>query len=585
VTWGTPHLLLLLLLAPAVLALGLRAWRANRQVLRAIFALDLGTVHAGVQRRRGWQLALAVLAVAGMAAAAGGPRWGFDWQQQKTRGVSIVVVLDVSRSMDAQDVSPSRMERARRELRDFVGLLTGDGVGLVVFAAGAFMRVPITVDYDTFLWAVDDSSTGTIAAQGSSLAGALDAATRMLVRSSGKGKAIVLLSDGELADDQAALDAPLAKARGAGVRVYALGIGETSGAPIPLPEGGFKEDKDGNVVVSRLDEDALRWLAEATGGAYVRAVPSDADMRAIVLDEIHGHLEAGDREFRREKVWHERYQWPLAGALAALALSAILGIRPRRSGLAMVVALGLVASTPASAGALQDGMDAYRRGDWGTAAEKLGQARVDRPHDAELGRALAESLYRAGRFREAEPVWDSLAAADPPHAAVYTYNAGNAAYRGGRLADAVERFEAASKADPKLEAAAKNAEAVKKEIALRMKEQQEQQQQDQQEDDRQQQQEPGQPQQQDEGRQDQGQEQEQQDQGQQPQDPGERQEDGQEAQQGQVDTDAADNGDQAAEGAAPRGEMSPEEAARLVDGVPDGKPRVVVGGSGDERDW
>ncbi|MFZ5479794.1 MAG: VWA domain-containing protein, partial [Myxococcota bacterium] len=478
-TWAHPSYLSLVLLVPVVLALAVVAWRARARAMAMLATPEVlgALVSPGAGRARGWQAALGVVAVAGLALAAAGPRLGFDWQQQKLEGVAIAIVLDVSRSMDAEDVSPSRMQRARREITDLVGLLRGDSAGLVLFAAGAYTRIPLTTDYGSFLWALQDSDTGTIRAQGTALSGALDAATEMLNRAGGTGKAVVVVSDGEVHEEAGKIEAAVARAKDAGVRIYALGVGDPQGAPIPLPEGGFKKDRTGAVVLSRLDEARLQALAEATGGAYVRAVASDDDVRALYVDEIRGKLEAAEHGVRREKLWHERFQWPLAVALLAMATSAALGVGRRpRVAKAAAAALLLVVPLDAWAGAREDGLAALRQKDWATAAEKLGQARVEDPDDVQVGQGLAEALYRAGRTREAEQIWQGLAQQDARNRAIHRYNAGNAAYRGGRLPEALSHFDEALKLDPGLEPAKKNREAVAKEIQLRLQERQEQEQ-------------------------------------------------------------------------------------------------------------
>jgi Ca-activated chloride channel family protein len=662
VTWARPDLLALLLLVPVVFLVVYVAARTRRRLLARLAAADVlaALVPRGAIRARFWQGVLAVVATLGFALAAAGPRLGFDWQQQKVEGVAMVIVLDVSRSMDAADVTPSRLERAQREIEDLVGYLRGDSVGLVIFAAGPYVRIPLTVDYDTLLWAVKDSSTGTIRAQGSSFSGALDAATGLLGRAEGAGKAVVLVSDGEFHDDDAALEASLGRAREAGVRVYALGVGEPSGAPIPLEEGGFKKDHDGNVVLSRLDEAALQKVASATGGAYVRAVASDDDVRALYQGEIRGKLDAAERGVRREKLWHERFQWPLGLVLLALAISSAAGIGGRRArgssalaaGLLFALALGWPGA--ARAGTTDDGLAALKAQQWSKAAELLGQARVEDPANVTVAQGLAEALYRTGRYRESEQLYQSLAAQDPTHRGTHLYNAGNAAYRGGRLGDALQRYTDATAADPELEAAKANAGAVQKEIAARLQQQQQQQQQqDQQQQDQQQQAQQGQDGQQQQGQD--GQQQQGQDGQQQQGQDGQQQQgqDGQQqqAQQGQDGKQPQDGQQQQAQGADPgkdpaakdasaqagattddkgvrdaakdgaqdgtpgadgsqvsaadgtsedgddtdaagavagsdgTGEMTRDQAARLVDAVPDGKPRVVVGGRDTEKDW
>lgn len=471
-SWANPALLVLLALVPLAAAGAALVHRARRRALEQFAAVDVlrDLIPPGALRARAAAAVLGVLALLGLALAAAGPRLGFAYQQQKLEGVSIVVVLDVSRSMDAQDVQPSRMEAARRELVDLVALMRGDAIGLVVFAAGAYTRIPPTVDTDTFLWAVDDSDTTTVRAQGSSLAGALDSATQLLTRADGSGKAILVVSDGEAHDGEPALDASIARARSAGIRIYALGVGTPDGAPMPLADGGFKKDALGQVVLSRLDEARLQRLASETGGAYVRSVVSDDDVRALYQDEIRGALDAASRGTRREKVWHERFQWPLAVALVAMVAGSALGIARRASVRAAVLLLALSVSRPAFAGAAEDGMDAWKAQRWEDAVRLLGRARVEDPSDVSVMWALAESLYRSGRYREAEGLYESLAAADPERRAKHLYNAGNAAYKGGRLEEAARDFDAAAKADPTLASARANADTVRAEIRARLNE-------------------------------------------------------------------------------------------------------------------
>ncbi|MDP2315395.1 MAG: VWA domain-containing protein [Pseudomonadota bacterium] len=649
-TWARPDLLALLLLVPGILLLVVLGESTRRRHLAAVASLDLWSslLPPRVQRARLWQAALAVVAMLALALAAAGPRLGFEWQQQKVEGVSIVVVFDVSRSMDAQDVSPSRVERARREVLDLVSLLRGDSVGLVIFAAGPYVRIPLTVDYDTFIWAVKDSSSATIRAQGSALAGALDAATGLLDKATGSGKAILLVSDGESHDPPEALDAAIAKAQAADVHVYTLGIGLPDGAPIPLEAGGFKKDASGNVVLSRLDEDVLQRLAASTGGAYVRAVASDDDVRALYETEIRGKLDASERGVRREKLWHERFQWPLGLALVTLSVSALLGVgkgRARSTGRALAAGLAwaclMAWPSAAWAGAAEDGQSALRAKEWGRAAELLGQARVEEPSDLESVRGLAEALYRLGRVREAEQLFRTLAAQDPDHRAVHLYNAGNAAYKGGRLADALEDFRAAAEADPGLAAAQTNATAVEREIAARAEppppQEQEGDSQDQAQEGEEQAGQEGAPQEGQDGQADGeaqpadgGQEPGQQGkQGEEPGEQGASQEkpgssegqppEGADGTPGSGEPTQDDKGERTGEpapsadgegepaegegealsaegegdgaeteGEGPSvgtGEMTSEQASRLVESVPDGTPRVVVGGRDTEKDW
>ncbi len=632
-SWAHPSWLALLLLVPVVAVGMFAAWKARLRALARYAAAPMlaQVLSAGkpdgapsVLRARAAQAWLSVVGVASLCLAVAGPRLGYDWQTQPMQGVTLVAVLDVSRSMDAADAPPSRLEQARRELEDLVGYLRGDAIGLVVFAAGSYARIPPTVDYDTFQWAVRDSSSDTLQAQGTSLAGAIDGATLLLERAKGSGKAILVLSDGEDHGSDMALQAATRRAQEAGIRIFAMGIGTPEGAPVPVAGGGFKKDRDGSVVVSKLDEAALQALAQQTGGAYVRAVPSDEDVRALVEDEIRGKLAANQLGVRRERVWHERFAWPLAVALAAMALSAALGVgrRPRVGGVAALALLALFArAEPALAGAGEDGAAAWRAKRWDDAVRLLGQARVEDPSDHDVTWMLGDALLQSGRSREAERLFRDLAARDPGRKAQHLYNAGHAAYRGGRLEQAAKDFEAARDAEPAFGAAAKNADAVRKEIATRRSPPPPRNQQQQGNEPQQGQTPSGEAQQGGEGasgptgdaqatgtpgdagasKGKPGDAKANQPQGEAPSEPldvagaedgGVRDPSG----EGAPSDAAASSGENAeaaptgSDGAAPTdaaigGSMTPDAASRLVDAVPDGHPRVTLHGETTEEDW
>ena len=612
-------LLPLLLVLPLVFVMLVWGLRQRQRLLDLLLSSEMQAqlIDRGVAWRRRAQAWLSAISLTFLLLAAIGPQWGFEWLQQRMEGVTIVVLLDASRSMDATDQSPSRMDLARRTLIDFSNLLRGDAVGLVLFAGGAYTRLPPTVDYRSFRWALGDSSTDTLRAQGTALSGAFDIALKMLQRAEGSGKAILLVSDGEFHDEDAPLQASVARLAEAGIRVYALGVGTEEGAPIPLPEGGFKEDASGNVVVSKAAPERLRALAAATGGAYVQAVASEEDVQMLYEGEIRGKLQAQQRGVRDLKRWHDRYQWPLAVALFAGAASAFLGIRPgafrfRRSGAAALL-LFLLLPNAARAGAADDGLSAFNAKRWEDAIPLLGQARVGDPSDTRVARALAESLYRSGRYREAEQVYRSLAAqaSNAREKAAWDYNAGRSAYQGGRLQESLQAFQEAAKGDPELAAAAHNAEVVQKELQMRLQQQpppEDQQQQDPQEqggeDQQQQAGQPGEQQQDPQQSQpgDQGQP------GRPEQDPTAQQGNPQNSMDGtreeappppQGDPGAQppqEGGEQPAEVAEGEGtpveesredpdKMTAEQAERLVDGVQEGRPQVVVTGAAQGKDW
>jgi Ca-activated chloride channel family protein len=441
--WGLPVLAILLWLA----------LRARRRALARLGALLSGRSGPDAQRIHRQRAVLLLAAIGLCVVALARPQWGFRWQEQRSEGVSLVVVLDVSRSMDAEDVSPSRMERARREVWDLAELLAGDRVGLVLAAGGAHPQMFLTLDYDTFARMTRQASTATLRAQGSDLGAAIDKSVELLDGSEGD-RAILLISDGE--DQIGEAVAAAKRAAELGIRLYTLGVGTPEGAPIPLPGGGFQKD-GGDVVISRLDEDTLRDIAEAGSGAYVRSVAGASDIRAIYLDEIRGKLSGAEQGVRREKIWTERYQWFLAAGLLLLLIGHALRpgpLRLRGAGLVLLLALPGVS-----------------RAD-GTEIDRLIQEQVHHPDDLDLAERLGAALLKEGRFQEAAEVLDGVAdrSLDSEQRGRARYNAGLAEYGAGRLTAAVEDWQRVLTDNPGHGPAKQNAEAVQAEINARMQE-------------------------------------------------------------------------------------------------------------------
>ncbi|MFH1470060.1 MAG: VWA domain-containing protein [Pseudomonadota bacterium] len=604
-TWGAGPLRNLLWALPVV---ALLFWWAQRRRTAGLARIASAPVLAGLApadlgARRTWQAALLLLGLASLIIAAARPQLGFQWRDVERHGIDLAVVVDVSRSMDAEDVSPSRMERARREVLDLCTLMPADRIGLVVFAAGAYPRVPLTLDHDALLTILKEVDTATLQAQGTSLPAALDEALKLLTNEDTTDKAIVLLSDGEVpVEDEAVAAADRVGA--AGVNVFVMGVGTSAGAPIPLEGGGFKKDRSGQVVMSKLNEPLLRRLAARAGGAYVRSMASDDDIAALV-DQIRGQTQGELLGVHREKVPNEHFQWPLGAGLVLFVLGLVVGLPSRARSASVAFGLLLVAglcASPAQAGARQDGLDALAAGQYEQAVPLLMDTHVAHPDDLDLAMSLGQALLLSGRPNEAERVWEQVAerSIDTRQRALARYDMGHAAYQGGRLTEAREHFMRAAEMDRELEAASKNAEAVAREIAARTQDEDQKKPCDN-------------PQQGEQGQQgQQGQDQNDQDRNDQDQDPQSQDQqdnsaqqqpappsdgtrpDGEEQQPMEGDIQpAGGEQQQQAQGQAQEqplgvmdGDLEAEQAAKLLDGVEEGSPRVVIQGRSDgDQDW
>ncbi len=333
---GNPDALWLLWLVPALLAFYVYVFRAKTRLLERFASRELlARLTSGVSRPR--QVAKAALVLAGLAAlvvALAEPKFGFTWEEVKREGVDIVVALDVSDSMLVEDAESggrlSRLERAKREITDLLRLLEGDRVALVAFAGVAFVECPLTLDYGAAEIFLDSIDTDLIPVKGTDLGQAIRASLEAFEGATHPSRAIILITDGEDHDGQALAAAAEAKAQG--VRIFTIGIGRDEGAPIPAPGGGFRRDRRGEMVLSRLDETALQKIALETGGSYVRSVTGDVDLEQIYSQGIKATLEDRELGSKRRQRWEERFQWLLAAALAALMAEPLLSERRRTEG-------------------------------------------------------------------------------------------------------------------------------------------------------------------------------------------------------------------------------------------------------------
>ena len=207
------------------------------------------------------------------------PQLGARLKERETKGVEVMIALDVSNSMLAEDYSPNRLERSKLAISRLVDKLSGDRIGLVVFAGQAFVQLPITTDYVSAKIFLNTINTGSVPVQGTALADALSTCARSFSSQSQKSRAIILITDGE--DHEGDVIETAKSLAEEGIRIYCIGVGSPAGKPIPVG-GELMKDKKGNIVVSKLDESILRQIAGVGGGEYVRAGNSEFGLNPII---------------------------------------------------------------------------------------------------------------------------------------------------------------------------------------------------------------------------------------------------------------------------------------------------------------
>ena len=253
---------------------------------------------------------------------------GSKMQDVKREGADIMVCLDVSNSMLAQDLSPNRLERAKIAIENMIDKLQGDRLGIVVFAGEAYVQLPITTDYGTAKLFLESINPKIIPVQGTNIADAINKASESFGKDEGKNKAIVIITDGEQNEEDDAVAAAEEAAK-KNIVIHTIGVGSESGVPIPnIINGvtsGYKKDKQGNTVVTKLDPKILQDIAAATNGVYVQATSADIGLDAI-LNKI-AELDKKQMESKMYTDYESQFQWFLGAALLFLVIESLISER------------------------------------------------------------------------------------------------------------------------------------------------------------------------------------------------------------------------------------------------------------------
>lgn len=319
--FANPDILWLLLVVPAmVVALALLARARHKALARFAASEVLKELMPDVsQGRVRLKATLFIVAVAVVIIAAARPQFGSKLREQKSEGIEMMLVVDVSNSMLAEDFTPSRLDRTRYAIDKLFSSLHQDRVGMVVFAGEAKVQLPITTDYRMAKAFAKRLSTALVSVQGTDLGQALSLATLSFSNAKDKSRAIILITDGE-AHDADAIEAAR-RAAEQGIRLFCIGIGTPEGAPIKIG-GEFIRDEHGDMVVSRLNEKMLQEIAEIGDGGYIRATNQAFGLTEIV-DKLN-EMERGEQTTLQFEEYNEQFPAFLWVALVLLLLDALI---------------------------------------------------------------------------------------------------------------------------------------------------------------------------------------------------------------------------------------------------------------------
>src|SRR6058998_1654445 len=501
-TFGAPQWFWGLALVPVLIAMFIRAeHRGLRRLQEFVSARLLPQLAGTVNRpRRIMKFALQLVGLSLALISLAQPRWGYTFQDVKRKGLDLLIAVDTSRSMLSNDVQPNRLERVKLSAQDFINELQGDRAGLIAFAGRAFLQAPLTIDYDAVVEAINDLDTKSIPEGGTNISSAIALAMQSFGKSATGNRALIIFTDGEELSGDAVKTAK--EAADAGVRIFTVGVGTPQGSLIPVigddGQTAFVKDSAGQVHKSKLDDKRLREIAQGTGGFYVHLESGLRTMQQLQSEGL-AKMKAAEMDVRLSRQPIERYEWPLSGALIALALSILIPERKRarerrsvpapartaahgvgggpvRTVGATVVLLILLSSF---AFAAAPGIDAYHEGKFEDAYSQFQQTLKSHPETSAQDKLQFDSGTAAYKLKDYSKALESFSQAllskDTTLQSKTHYNLGNTLYQHGeaqktdekKLSDwtnALDQYEQTLKLEPQNKEAKENYDYVKKKI-------------------------------------------------------------------------------------------------------------------------
>lgn len=311
-----PIFLWLLCILPVLILIRLIGWKRRHAKLKKLGDPELlKQLMPGISKYRPTvKFCLMLSALALLIVMLARPQMGSKISHDKRQGIETIICLDISNSMLAEDVVPSRLDKSKMLVENLVDNFTNDKIGLIVFAGDAFVQLPITSDYVSAKMFLQNITPGLIQTQGTNIADAIDLASKSFTQQNNVGRAIVVITDGENHESGATEAAAAAKKKG--INVFILGIGNTKGAPIPMGDGGYLKDHSGNTVMTALNENMCKELAQAGSGQYIH-VDNTSDAEKTLNDDL-AKLQKGDTSSVIYSEYDEQFQ--AVGILVILLL-------------------------------------------------------------------------------------------------------------------------------------------------------------------------------------------------------------------------------------------------------------------------
>lgn len=400
-----------------------------------------------------------ILAFGIMILALARPQFGTKLSEVKRKGIEMIIALDVSNSMMAEDIQPNRLENAKMAISRLVDRLENDKIGLIVFAGDAYIQMPVTTDYMAAKLFLNSINTQIVPKQGTAIGSAIHLAMRSFTPNSDKSRAIVIITDGEDHEEDAVAAAKEAAA--AGIIIHTIGIGSAQGVPIPVTSDNgqkdYRTDYEGKVIISKLNEDLLRQIAAAGGGTYVRATASRTGLTAI-LDEMN-KMEKQEIQMKVYSEFDEQFVYYAGFAIFLLLIDFSLNSRKNKwlqskmKNLFICLILlssALTLKAQPGRGEIRQGNRYFKKEKFDTAElayrKALEEKKVNKIAEFNLG----DALYRQKKFEEAGHQFEAAASNEvvKTNSAKAYHNLGNSLLQAGKIEESINAYKDALRRNP-----------------------------------------------------------------------------------------------------------------------------------------
>lgn len=393
------------------------------------------------------------------------PRWGYDWKEIEKKGANIFIALDLSKSMLADDISPSRLFRAKLEIEKLINILDGDRVGFIIFAGSSYLQSPLTHDYIMVKNWIKEINIESIQNPGTSIKSAIETAIKGFSHVDIGSKILILISDGEEQDEKTKEMAQEAKKQG--IKIVSIGVGSSKGAPIKYNGSLIKDDK-GEIVISRLNDSMLKEIASITDGKYIRSRSGDFHLEQLYRNFIRGENESVKLKSGKIQKWKESFQIFLSIAFILLILEICLGINFKNFFSALLIILLLSNASPSHAfiniNKLKANND-LKKSKFSKAKENYIKELAKNPKDSRLNYHLGVCMYKENNFDQAQNFFNQSISNNPKENFLKQksfYNLGNTLFKKQEYKNAIFNYEQALKIDPEDKKAEFNLKLAKK---------------------------------------------------------------------------------------------------------------------------